>query len=502
MKRLFALLSFAAAWLAATGQPIRLSAGSLSATVDKYGYYRSLEVGGQELLLSKELYPVVSAYDHRVHTPQAAKLQNDTLVCLMDDDQEVWLRITQLPLCLTMEVIACPQGYGSITFGPVAATASEVVGEVVGVIQEGEGALGMLSLNAKTIGGIPQEAAEDYGNKFYYHSRAIGDHAGHRLAAARIEGGAVLQLSARCRSKRRGRLEVRQTGGCPAAIASPVAGEEGSIVGSGVALFGCSRTEVLEHIGLIEQALGLPHPITAEGTWAKLAPGNNSRDGITRYKVESVVDWKEPAAAEGLATHFQPQLMFQLEEELGADETTITLLTGAYNCFPTPMEGEQVVRIEEELISYEWVQDSGGHVILGGCRRGAYGTAAAAHRKYTTGCRLWTVKEGFVADMELLDTLAERTAAELHRGAALGAEMEVIFTRLDCCALTGQDEYAVARFVSHCLKGLPQAASARADCVTNYTWHYLSGVTDGGCGALPEAEKADVEDFLKRNLLR
>ncbi len=496
---LMLLLWLAAMELAAIGQPVHLNAGELAVTVDKYGYYRSLKVSGQELLLAKELYPVVSTFDWQVHTPQSIQLHNDTLVCLMDDDREVLLRVAQLPLCLTMEVVACPQEYGSLSFGPVAVAAGEVVGEVVGVIQEGNIALGMQALNPQTIGGIPQEAAESYSNKFHYQGLAVEGMPSHMLAASRIEGGAMLQLSARYRGKRRGRLEVRQTGSCHAAIASPVTGGEGYIVGARMALFGCSRAKVLEHIGLMEQSLGLPHPVTKDGTWAKVAQNRTPKEDTACYKVESVVGWEEAGAAKKALLHFQPQLVFQLEEALGEEDSTVTLLTGAYNCLPTPMEGEQVVRIEQELISYKSVQESDGHVTLVGCRRGTFGTVAAAHRKYVTGSRLWTVKEGFVPDMELLDTLAERAAAELRSDTALGAE--VIFARLACCALTGQDEYAVARFVSRCLDGVPLNVGVRADCVTNYTWHYLSGVTKGNCHVAHGMTEEATEDFLRRNLM-
>lgn len=491
MKRLFLLFGFTFVLLTTMAQPIHLTAGDLSVTIDKYGYYGSLKVCGQELLQSKELYPVVSAFDYQVRTPQSVRLQHDTLVCLMNDDQEVLLRVARLPECLTLEVIACPNQYYSLTFGPVAVTIDEVVGEVVGVAQGGTVAFGMQVLNVKTIGGIPQEAANGYSEKFFYQGHHVDGRPGYSLAATRIEGGTVFQFSGRYRGKRRGRMEVREIGGCHDGIADPLLGEEGQIVGSKVALFGCPRARVLNHMGQLEIALGLPHPMTVDGTWVK-APQkkttqkNTPKKDIMRYPVANVVSWDAPLVKSGLSAHFHQQLMFQLEENLDAVDTTISLLTGAYNCFPYPMAGKQVVRIEKELISYRQMEDEDGHVTLRGCRRGVFGTVAAAHSKYMMGSRLWTVKEGFVPDMELLDTLADRAVENLSRHSELTIPTEIIFEHLDYCALTGQDEYAIARFVSRCSEKWTQPVVSRADYVTNYTWHYLSGVTERCVNVFPD----------------
>ena len=544
---------------AAMGQPVHWKAGDLSVTIDKYGYYGSLQVCGQELLLTKELYPVVSAFDYQVRTPQSVRMQNDTLFCLMTDDQEILLRIGQLPQCLTLEVIACPEQYNSLTFGPVAVNLDEVVGEIVGVVQEGNVAFGMQVLNVKTTSGIPQEAANAYGEKFYYQGHYVDDRPGYSLAATRIEKGTVFQLSGRNRGMRRGQLEVRHVGGCHASIATPVGGEEGLVVGAKVALFGCTRNKVLSHIGEMEMALGLPHPTREDGSWmkaptAKNPQGKTQKKNIIQYGVKNVVEWDDPLVRTNMASHFQQQLMFQLEEHLDATDSIIHLLTGAYNCFPIEMKGYQVVRIEEELIRYSTAEDNDGHVTLRGCQRGAFGTAATAHSMHAIGSRLWTVKEGFVPDLELMDTLAGRAVERLSRSSVRTIPMEIIYEHLDYCLLTGQDEYAVARFVNRCEGNWTQPVVSRADYLTNYTWHYLASVTGHGrnwlpnmadttwrflsevpvhdhthdhahgeahehehdheehhevqeqpeAKALPEVvkEKTTMEDFLKRNLLR
>ena len=491
MRRYFLLISFMVVMLAAMGQPVHFVAGDLAVTIDKEGYYSSLKVCGHELLQSKQLYPVVSTYDYQVRTPQSVRLQGDTLICLMSDDRQVLLRIVQSPLCLTMEVIACPEEYHSLTFGPVAVAIDEVVGEVVGIAQGGAVAFGMQVLNIKTTGGIPQEAANDYCDKFFYQGHHVDGRPGYSLAATRIEGGTVFQFSGRNRGKRRGQLEVRQVGNCHAAIADPVDGKEGQIVGCKVALFGTSRAKVLSHIGLMETALGLPHPTTADGTWVKApSPRTTQKKSVPKkpvtFVVKNVVGWDDPLVLSPLSSHLHKQLMFQLEEELDAADTSISILTGAYNCLPIPMEGRQVVKIEQELISYRSAQDSDGHVLLNGCRRGAFGSKAVSHRKYVMGSRLWTVKEGFVPDMELLDTLADRALQQLHVSSVRTIPMEILFEQLEYCALTGQDEYAVARFVSRFSQGWSMPDVIRADYVTNYTWHWLSGVTERGGNFFPD----------------
>ncbi len=482
--------------LAAMGQQVHWQAGSLSVTIDRQGYYASLRVCGQELLLSKQLYPVVSAFDHQVRTPQSVRFSHDTLFCLMNDDREVLLRVRQLPECLTMEVIACPEQYNSLTFGPVAVNIDAVVGEVVGVVQADTLAFGMQVLNAKTTGGIPQEAAKKYSDKFFYHGHQVDGRPGYSLAATRIDGGTVFQLSGRNRDIRRGRLEVREVGGCHAAIADPVPGADAQIVGAKVALFGCPRTQVLAHLGQMETLLGLPHPTAPDGTWEKLPPKQGETKTPGRdlksaeenrvMQVRPYVAWDDPMVATELAAHFQQQLMFQLEEDLDAADTTLSVLTGAFSCFPNPMAGQQVVRIADELISYRLAEDAEGHVTLRGCRRGAFGTVAKPHAKHTIGRRLWTVAEGFVPDLALLDTLADRAVRRLEEDSALAVPAFVFFEHLDDCAFTGQDEYAVARFVSRCCEGWSRPVVAQADYLTNYTWHYLSSVVDRRQMAYPD----------------
>ncbi len=495
MKRVFLLIGFLLG-LAAMGQQVHWQAGSLSVTVDRQGYFASMRVCGQEVLLSKQLYPVVSAFDHQVRTPQSVRFSHDTLFCLMNDDREVLLRVRQLPECLTMEVIACPEEYNSLTFGPVAVNVDAVVGEVVGVVQADTLALGMQALNAKTFGGIPPEAAKKYSEKFFYHGHQVDGRPGYALAATRIEGGTVLQLSGRQRGRRYGHQEVRETGGCHAALADPVADLDAPIVGTKVALFGCRRANVLEHIGAMETLLGLPHPMAPDGSWVKLppkkvedpAPGHDLKCAEV-YRVMTVrpcVPWDDPMVRSELSAHFQPQLMFQLEEELDAADTTLSVLTGAFSCFPNPMAGQQVVRIADELIRYRTAEDAEGHVTLRGCRRGAFGTVAQPHAKHTTGCRLWTVAEGFVPDLALLDTLADRAVRELNGDTALAVPTLVYFEHLEGCAYTGQDAYAVARFVSRCCEGWRRPVVAQADYLANYTWHYLSGITGRRSMAYPD----------------
>ena len=48
--------------------------------------------------------------------------------------------------------------------------------------------------------------------------------------------------------------------------------EDGGVVGSKIALFGCPAGQVLQKISQIEVAEGLPHPMI-DGVWGKVSPG-------------------------------------------------------------------------------------------------------------------------------------------------------------------------------------------------------------------------------------
>jgi hypothetical protein len=120
-------------------------------------------------------------------------------------------------------------------WGPIPTSIRKTVGEVVGVVRDGEFALGIQALNLKTLGGYPEN---DEGS------------ADRPYAARATEWGSVLQAYSMDRSKPR-RIAVWSKR-APNMPVPAIPGE--TVVGSKIALFGCPEADALETIGRIEVA--------------------------------------------------------------------------------------------------------------------------------------------------------------------------------------------------------------------------------------------------------
>ncbi|MBL6845137.1 MAG: hypothetical protein ISQ73_17005 [Verrucomicrobiae bacterium] len=158
-------------------------------------------------------------------------------------------------------------------WGPYPTTIKAIVGETVGVVRDQQYAIGIQSLNAKTLGGFPVKEDDvmpmynifdgsDYSDialKFKDQQLYRGNTAEHK------EYGSVIQAYCRDRSEQR----TITNWGHPQYIAPPF--EDGGLVGSRIALFGCPANQALKTIGIIEEQENLPHP-EIDDVWAKISP--------------------------------------------------------------------------------------------------------------------------------------------------------------------------------------------------------------------------------------
>lgn len=174
-------------------------------------------------------------------------------------------------------------GVESVGWGPFPTTISGLIGGQVGVARNAEYAIGIQALNAKTIGGAftegdgsesqkgvfslnpkgeksePDPHFELYGYNPYIETR-IGPLLPMGSTAQPQKYGSRLQ--AFTRDWRTGKYRPEGRPEYTDAI------DDGGVIGSAVALFGCPETEALKTIGSIELAEGLPHP-TFKGEWLK-----------------------------------------------------------------------------------------------------------------------------------------------------------------------------------------------------------------------------------------
>ena len=163
-----------------------------------------------------------------------------------------------------------------VLWGPYPMMIDDIIGEVIGVVRDPEFAIGIQALNAKTLGGYPTQendieagyGADDSGNYANLPTELKKDQSFRGDTARRTEFGSVLQ--AFCRNRDHDRVIANW--GHEKYLAP--AFHDGGVIGSKIALFACPAAQVLETIGAIEMAEGLPHPML-DGVWMKVATNAN-----------------------------------------------------------------------------------------------------------------------------------------------------------------------------------------------------------------------------------
>lgn len=249
-------------------------------------------------------------------------------------------------------------------WGPYATAVAGSIGESVGVVHDGEFAIGMQSLNMKTIGGWPLELApldevqagggevDDGGDGGQVDADSGGDgfEAGGRggevddgggqpkfdyaaCTAWPFGGGSLLQAFARNRAK----AARRAVWNLPDVPVAAIGGEDARIVGTKIALFGCPVGQTLDTLETIELGEGLPHPII-EGVWGKKSPAANQSYLITDFSEATIADAVRYTMLAGLKYVYHPDPFGQWGH--------FTLKAGS---FPNGDEGLRAcVRLAEE----------------------------------------------------------------------------------------------------------------------------------------------------------
>ncbi|MBW2220778.1 MAG: hypothetical protein JRF40_15020, partial [Deltaproteobacteria bacterium] len=176
-----------------------------------------------------------------------------------------------------------------ITWGPYPTTLNKIIGETVGVVQGEEYAVGIQALNIKTLGGYPWNESDRMPQFDIFEQDDPTDMRPekargvlYRIEAAKpTETGSSLQAYCRNRTEDR----IIQDFSHEKIVAPPY--NDGGVIGSKIALFGCPVENALETIGKIEVAEGLPHPMI-DGQWGKTAPEAAAAYLIMDFKEDDV----------------------------------------------------------------------------------------------------------------------------------------------------------------------------------------------------------------------
>ncbi len=507
----------ATTWLPAQ---VTLSAGALQVTVSRTGTVTALRntASGADYLAPDHpasLLTLVS--DSKRYLPTALSLSQTNSGRLLTlqfapTGVRIVVRVRELPTHLALDILSAePVGVvDAVIWGPYPTTISKTIGEVIGVVRDGQVALGLQVLNMKTLGGdLPNSEGSTW-------ARGI--------AATAYPWGSTLQAYAINRDRER---HVDAWGGVQKHMpVPPIPGE--TVVGSSIALFTCAEPETLDRLGQIEIAEHLPHP-TINGVWFKQSPlfgksylissfgeadvdemiGYTKRAGLfSLYHEGPFASWghfvlgkeqfpngrqgmriaAEKAHAAGLHLGVHTLTNFintndpyvtpvpddrlsltgssTLVGEIDAQQKEIEVASPEY--FNQDKDDNlHTVKIGKELIQYRAVTATKPYTLLD-CQRGAFGTTATAHRAGAAAGKLFDhAYKVFFPNFAMQREVARNLAGFLNE---TGVD-HIDFDGHEGALASGQGDYALAVFANDVLSQVQHDFINGTSTSKTFYWH-------------------------------
>ena len=429
-----------------------------------------------------------------------------------------------------------------VLWGPYPTTISETIGECVGVVRNGKFAIGIQALNMKTLGGYPEtedDVMPSYnifsGNDYSDIEEDKKDKELYRGNVAKgTNFGSVIQ--AYCRN--RGNERIIANWGHEKYVAP--AYDDGGVIGSKIALFGCPTGQALTNIGKIELEEGLPHPVI-DGVWGKESIGSTASYliiGFGEKNLDQAIDLTKKAGLRYLYHggpfenwgHFklnEPQFpdnwismkrcveradkegillgvhtlsnfittndpyvtptpdhrlavvgTSQLKENIDENQTTIAIESPDYfNQFKN--NNLHTVRIGDELVRYGKVSENTPWSLLD-CERGAFSTQPATHKAGSEIAKLMDHGyKTFLTNIEMQNEVSERIA-QLFNETGL---KQVSFDGLEGCWATGMGQYGRTLFANIWYQKLNDELKGKvindASNPGHYFWHIYTRMNWG-----------------------
>jgi hypothetical protein len=262
------------------GREAVFNSDTFQLSINKKGFVKGFidSDKGINYLYGDSIAPLLSVrFKNIMYHPVSAKYNKDEAIMLLNysNGVEAKIKVEQKKTHINFELIdiSDSDSIELVTWGPFPTTINKVIGETVGVVQGEEYAIGIQSLNVKTLGGYPWKENDCMPqiNIFEQDDYSDVSEKGKSYVLYRVEGAKPTKfgstLQAYCRNRNRERVIENWSHDKYVAPAF----DDGGVVGSKIALFGCPVEEALETIGEIEIAEGLPHPLI-DGKWAKTNP--------------------------------------------------------------------------------------------------------------------------------------------------------------------------------------------------------------------------------------
>jgi hypothetical protein len=525
---------------------ISLKAGSLALTLDNSGNVVGFEdaATGMDYHFKDTLAPILSIWSGEEKLmPRKATFTEGLLSLEFSTSIKAEIKVEEKESHLTLEVIALTgnENVDLVLWGPYPTTINGVIGETVGVVRNEDFALGIQSLNPKTLGGYPWNDNDEMPQIDIFESGDYSDLSrdGKRYVLYRVEAakptdfGSTLQAYTRNRHQDR----VIENWGKEKYVAPAL--NDGGVIGSKIALFGSTEKATLETLGKIEVAEGLPHP-TIDGQWGKTARSASAAYlimGFSESTLDQAIDYTKRAGLKYLYHdgpfknwgHFELNKSFPngwagLKTAVDKAEVnglsvgvhTLSNFITTDDPWVTPIPDERLakvgssilsddinttqkeiaiespdffrqfknnslktVQVGKELIRYGGVSDQAPWKLLD-CQRGAYGTTVSNHNERDKISLL--ADHGykvFLTSAELGDEMSENLA-ELYNETGL---RQISFDGVEGNRSTGLGNYGEILFTTNWYNNLSNDIKSHliidASRTSHYFWHMYSRMNWG-----------------------
>jgi hypothetical protein len=517
-QTLLILLTLLLLRAAATAQPVKIYSDDLSITIAENGQITKMsdKQDARNFLAPGQESPILrirteSGWDAIAKTSYDAE-EKILSMNFPASGVVAKIKITGKKTHLVFELIGVePSGKAdAVCWGPYPLTIGKTIGEVIGVVRDGEYAVGLLALNTKTLGGVLKN---EEGSEETRGSVAVQQTYGSSLQAYSLD--------------RSGARKITVWGlQYPEMLVKPIPGE--TVTGSKIALFGCSEKDVLNRIGEIEIAEGLPHPVI-NGVWIKQSPetgraylisdfNESNIDAMLEYTQQAGLmslyhegpfkSWGhfilnpvsfpngnagmktcvEKAAQKGIRIGVHTLTTFIntndpyvtpvpdrrlattgtsiLTEAIGSSVTEIRIESDKYfkNIKPSTLHA---IRIGDEIIRFREVTTQSPFTLLD-CQRGAFGTKASDHIKGETAAMLLDYPyRTLFPDFEL----QQEIAGNLGRFFNETGVSHMDFDGHEGCQSTGEGDYAMQAFAERVFLDTKHTLVNGTSRSSHYYWH-------------------------------
>lgn len=524
-----------------------LNSDHLTIGIDANGNIsKLLDKDNQKDYLSREIKAPLIAIkmDSAIIPPIAAHVEENKLVFQFRGGINLKVKYEEKPSHIIFELVEATNAeeIELIVWGPIPTGLNKILGETIGIVRGDEFAIGLQSLNPKTLGGYPWKDNDTMPQFDIFDQDDYSDlseegkgYTLYRVEAAKPEKfGTTLQ--AYCRNRFQERIISNLNN---ERYISPIF-DDGGVIGSKIALFGCPVESTLETIGKIEIEESLPHP-QIEGKWGKSTNVASSAYIIYDFSETTIDEAIEYTKIAGLKYLYHPEPFknwghFDLDEKsfpngwdglkmcvdkaeaqgiyVGLHTLSNFITTNdpyitpkpdnrlgevGYSLLTESIDDNQVevpinspdyfnqfddnnlhaVKIGDELIRYRTVSDTSPWKLLD-CERGSWGTKKTSHEK---GDRIGKLADHaykvFLTNPKLTIEMAERLA-DLYNYCGL---RQISFDGIEGNHSTGMGNYGEILFVTTWYNNLSEKIKKHiiidASRTSHYFWHIYSRMNWG-----------------------